>query len=653
VSPSALKYTLLFCLLLSPVLIFTLLSLRSIELEAQESAERRKDIVVKRVEESISAFKRQLSQKIGRLVELAVSRDYRNLELHREEWEVYVFDRDFRLEFPVLKPCPSLDGPLPEKELQTLLRSWIRPKDSGFARKTFARLFWTSGSPRIQAASLLRLAVLSIAEGDLEGALHPLRLIGDRYPGARDVTLLPLGPAAAVELARTVNRMDQKGEATRILLEQLSDLVYGRYPITVAESDYFTGECRTLAEEVCRDPRVRSVDRGALARLLASPFPRLYQRYRAGGGMREVEGRLEHFGGKEYIRSARRTGQRVILVLAPSDEVGRLFSRVLGSPVEEGYRVFHGSEIPKPVEERFSSVMHLEVPYLGSTVTIGADRDLLVSLTRTRKTFLSGVVSLGLSMFFVGGFLIVRDFRRQLELARLKAEFIANVSHELKTPLTTIRMFAETLFHGRCRRDRERDYLKKILTESDHLTLLIENVLQLSRAEDVVVDGRRSFCDLKQIAEDAVTRLKVRWDDRNVQMDIPSGVTIECDGNLVTLALANLLDNAAKYGDARQSIRLGGGADRSGVFLSVADRGRGIPAADQARIFQRFYRASNSVDSSGMGLGLFLVQRIAQLHNGRIEFSSQEGVGSTFVMRLPGPTKSRPQTPSKKETGSS
>jgi signal transduction histidine kinase len=191
------------------------------------------------------------------------------------------------------------------------------------------------------------------------------------------------------------------------------------------------------------------------------------------------------------------------------------------------------------------------------------------------------------------------------------------------------------------------------MTESDHLTLLIENVLQLSRAEDVVVDGRRSLWDLRQLAEDAVARLKVRWEDRTVQLEIVPDVKIECDGKLVTLALANLLDNAAKYGNRQTPIRLCGALDRTGVFLSVVDRGRGIPAADQSRIFQRFYRASNSADSAGMGLGLFLVQRIAQLHNGRVEFSSQEGVGSTFTMKLPVPVKERGQETSEKVTNPS
>jgi signal transduction histidine kinase len=119
-----------------------------------------------------------------------------------------------------------------------------------------------------------------------------------------------------------------------------------------------------------------------------------------------------------------------------------------------------------------------------------------------------------------------------------------------------------------------------------------------------------------------------------VEVDVPDREVV-CDANLVVLAIANLLDNAAKYGDPEQPIRLTAGDEREMVWIAVADRGRGIPAAEQRHIFQRFYRAKNALERKGMGLGLFLVQKIADLHGGKVEFQSREGVGTTFTLRLP------------------
>jgi two-component system phosphate regulon sensor histidine kinase PhoR len=502
-------------------------------------------------------------------------------------------------------------------------------------QRTAARLFWTSPSPRIQAASLARLAAAAETQGDLEGAIYNLRLIMDRYPGARDITGVPLGPSSGLLLARLLERANHRLEARATVMGLLSDLTFARYTISPVELSYYMGEVRRLAARIEQDPLIPAADRDQVNRLLNSPFPRLYQRYRAGVGMREVEGRVDHFGGKEYVHFDRRIGERIVLVLAPADEIQSIFAAALGPGFREGYQVFLSGEIPANSADRFEKVLQLEVPYLGSGVTLSRDKTQTSTLARARQTFLSALVSLALVMFFLGGFLIARDIKRHLEVAHLKAEFIANVSHELKTPLTTIRMFAETLFHGRCRKESERDYLHRILIQSDHLTMLIDNILQLSRADEVVLEQRRSERDLKGLVHEAWDQMRIRWDDRSVAVNVPEGINFFCDANLMLLAIGNLLDNAAKYGNPTEPIQVTAGLDRRNIWISVADKGMGIPAQEQAKIFNRFYRATNASARSGMGLGLFLVQKIADLHGGKVDFQSREGEGSTFTLRVP------------------
>jgi signal transduction histidine kinase len=277
------------------------------------------------------------------------------------------------------------------------------------------------------------------------------------------------------------------------------------------------------------------------------------------------------------------------------------------------------------LHERFEPFMNLEVPYLNVTVTIAQDRQRLEAVARTRRRILTGGVSLALLLFLLGAYLVYRDVRGRLELAHLKSEFVANISHELKTPLTTIRMFAETLFHGRCRRDKEREYLAKILAESKHL----------ARADHVLKHGRFARCEVERLLEEAITDVKNRWDDIRVETDVAPGLDVMCDAELVTVALANILDNAAKYGPSGQVVRIRASRAADLVRIAVTDEGRGIPADDQAKIFERFYRAKNVQDCKGMGLGLYLVRRIAELHGGRIDFESRESHGSTFTLVLP------------------
>jgi signal transduction histidine kinase len=633
---------LLFGLLICSVLIFTLLALWSVEAEAQEVVDKARGRATAWVEQALGSVRQGVERRVQQLVALAGSRQFDKIERERGTWMVFALDRDLRLSFPVLSPCPPLDSPVPERELTGLLRAWLRSRDPAAFKRAAGRVFWTSGSPRLQASALARLAAACVATGAIREARYYWDLIGDRYPGARDVTGLALGPAAALARARLLADQGQAAAAHGAGVQLLSDLARVRDALAADEDAHFQAEARALLSRTELDPAVSAAAREAAARLADSPYPRVRDRLRAagaGGATRRPGGaasRLETPGGRQYIQFDRRVEDMSVVVLAPAEEIEQNLPAALGEPAREGYRVFEGREIPAPHADTFAVVARFMVPYLESELTLGADRAQLVTLQKTRRTFLGAMVSLALLLFFLAGFLIARDVRRHLELARLKAEFIGNVSHELKTPLTAIRVFAETLLHGRCRKDREKEYLKKILTESDHLTSLIENVLQLSRAEDLVIDQRRTVCGVKQIAEAALEQMKVRWEDRQIEVEAPDDVRLSCDANLVTLAVANLLDNAAKYSDARAPIRLTGGATGDHAWFSVADRGRGIPAADQGQIFQRFYRARNVADHKGMGLGLFLVQKIADLHRGTVQFDSQEGVGSTFTLRIPG-----------------
>jgi signal transduction histidine kinase len=241
----------------------------------------------------------------------------------------------------------------------------------------------------------------------------------------------------------------------------------------------------------------------------------------------------------------------------------------------------------------------------------------------------------------LAGYLLLRDVHRETETAGMRSQFVASVSHELKTPLTSIRAHAETLLMGRAgSAETTTDYLKTIVSESERLTRLVDSVLDFSRIEQ----GRKAY-HLQETRLDDVVRSAAQ------AMAYPLSqlgftLTISDDGTEPTLradpealkeAILNLLGNAMKYsGDARRiEVRIG---TRDGeAFVDVVDHGIGIARDDQSRIFERFHRVQ-SVETTGIagaGLGLSLALHVVEAHRGRIAVVSHPGRGSTFSVRLP------------------
>jgi len=253
-------------------------------------------------------------------------------------------------------------------------------------------------------------------------------------------------------------------------------------------------------------------------------------------------------------------------------------------------------------------------------------------------TFALGVL---LVVILAGSVTTYRLMRRESEVARLKADFVANVSHDLKTPLSVIRMFGETLEMGRVTDQATRDEYYRIITrESERLSRLIDNVLDFSRIEG----GRRTYERARAPVEPLVREslepfayplaqggFKVEAD---IAADLPD---VMMDTAAVGQALSNLIDNAIKYSGARKAVRVSASMVGGELALAVADEGIGIPPAEHARIFEKFYRVgrSDTQGRRGSGVGLALVRHVAEAHGGRVTVESRPGEGSRFTIFLP------------------
>jgi len=262
-------------------------------------------------------------------------------------------------------------------------------------------------------------------------------------------------------------------------------------------------------------------------------------------------------------------------------------------------------------------------------------------LVKLTLGLLIGVLLLAIG---IGSWLIVADLNRQLTLARQKTDFVSSVSHELKTPLTSIRMFAELLAEGRVTdRAKQRSYLGIITAETARLTRLINNVLDFARMERGEKNYQFQECDLvEMLRETAETyRPHLEANDFRFECELPdTPMPVNGDRDALAQVVVNLLSNAEKYSDSRKEITLRlkrGNGPLPCVEVSVLDRGLGVPTGSAERIFEQFYRAHDSLGNGiqGSGLGLTLARQIARAHGGEVLYEPRAGGGSCFTLRLP------------------
>jgi signal transduction histidine kinase len=295
-------------------------------------------------------------------------------------------------------------------------------------------------------------------------------------------------------------------------------------------------------------------------------------------------------------------------------------------------------------DERFEVERVMSVPsFEGVRLQLRyRDRSIAEEVRRlaVTKTALIGFIDL---ILLAGLFLVFANVRRELRLSRLKSDFVANVSHELKTPLALIRLFAETLELGRVPTEEKKTQYHRIINkESRRLTQLINNILDFSRIEAGRKEYRLVRSDLAAVVRDVVDAYRFPIEqqgfvlDLDVAEDLPD---LDLDPEAMSQALINLLNNAIKYSPDEKRIRVSVRREGERVKVSVADRGIGIPRAEQRRIFEKFYRVESSLvhTTKGSGLGLALVQHIVDAHRGHVEVLSAPGEGSTFTLSLPVP----------------
>ena len=230
----------------------------------------------------------------------------------------------------------------------------------------------------------------------------------------------------------------------------------------------------------------------------------------------------------------------------------------------------------------------------------------------------------------------------QSEHARMEAtrrDFVANVSHELKTPVGAMGVLAEALLASADDPDNVRRFAEKMVAESNRLAKMVGELIDLSRLQGGERLPDLDAVDVDTVVSEALSRYKVAADNADIAIttDAPTGYRVMGDGSLLVTAIANLVSNAIAYSPNGSSVSISRRRRRPNIEIAVTDRGIGIAREDQERVFERFFRVdkARSRATGGTGLGLAIVKHVAANHNGSIRLWSQPGTGSTFTLSIP------------------
>ena len=305
---------------------------------------------------------------------------------------------------------------------------------------------------------------------------------------------------------------------------------------------------------------------------------------------------------------------------------------------DEDQRVLYSNGAP---QTGYLLETNLDRPFSNWKAAIGLKDTNLDDLARDSFLHSAGATVLVLLFLLVGIALTIRATDREARLAQAKSVFVANVSHELKTPLSLISLFSEILELGRVNNEEKKaEYYGIIRHESRRLNTTIDNILDFSRIEA----GRKTYelvdGDMAEVIDNVLSthRYQIINSGFDIQTDIqPDLPTVLIDRDGMAQAISNLLDNAIKYSGKVKQISITAKTVESDLSIEIADHGIGIPRAEQAKVFEKFYRVGNGLvhDVKGSGLGLSLVKHIIEAHKGTISVESDVGKGTRFTICLP------------------
>lgn len=572
-------------------------------------------------------------------------------------------------------------GLVPEASLQESLKRAesyeFEEKNYKSAISVYKGLIERSNDINFKANMLANVARCLMKAGDYRDAIQNYKRIVDDFPESFFSTGLPLALSSRLQMASGYRNLGESQEALNTYLGLYRDILRMQWPLKEAQFKTYS----SLVEKSIRDSfaenqpevqveeykkeyeQLKILHRNKLDEwevvedIKKKIIPELCSMQNPEANRPSPIRYHENLNGRDFLLWA---------VLIPGYSENRP-AGLLGVKIKEQYLIeevipafieklpsSHPSDVvisrlsgeillgeKKPSAERAATTAFFDdnFPPWRIEIFLGGE-ETYEALDLKRNFYFWTIITL-VVVLISGAVLISRTIAQEMAVLRLKADFVSSVSHEFKSPLTSIKALAERLRDGKVKdAERMKQYFSVITQDVDRLTHLVKNILDFSKIEE----GKREFefveSDIGKLVtqtieefqtEEIAKGLRVRT---RISEDIPH---CEVDKDALTQALNNLLDNAVKFSPGRKEIEVVVRRDETSVIIEVKDRGIGIPPNELDKIFDKFYQGHNAArqSSKGTGLGLTLVEHTVEAHRGRIEVKSRVGEGSTFSIILP------------------
>jgi len=476
-----------------------------------------------------------------------------------------------------------------------------------------ARYRQLAGHPdtAVRAGALLRLGRVNLRIGNTTGALGAYRAMAE----LRQVRVEQF-PAAFIGLYQQRVIAVATGDSSAETLTARLGLKIGEWPLTRGQVDHYLDELGLAKPDTW--PLAEAIER-----LWSMPVSRSSRGLRVvADGSRPV---LVMWRGSTAVSAVMAAFLDDFLPAAPADTRWQLADPE--GQVVAGQRSVSGAGPARVVGDP-------ESPW-----------NLRVAITATRRdtgeTILLTMMAAMLVFLWGAMYVMARAIRREAAVARLQSDFVAAVSHEFRSPLTTIRQMAEMLEMGRVTSEERRQAYFGVLTgEASRLQRLVETLLNFGRMEAGAARYRLEELDLGDLVVRVVQEIEpaARESDKRIVVSGPTdSVLVRADANALALAIRNLIDNALKYSPNRPEVRVEWGQQGGRASIRVIDHGIGIPHTEQHTIFEKFVRGRSAIAANvaGTGVGLAMVWQILRAHGGDVEVESEVGLGSVFTVVLP------------------
>lgn len=565
---------------------------------------------------------------------------------------------------------PAPDGGSARQTSHPLLeqaeRRELVDRDLRGALDLYLRTVEESDDERVRARAFSGTARTQHRLGWLPRSIESYERLYSEFGDVRSTVGVPYGAAAALELGTIHLERGDTARAVRVALDLYGDVVRGRWLLTPARFDLLASSGRTILEPLAGVgvlpwladtlESLSSVEAQRRAEAIAlrrfeENAGRLLLRARRNGG--PTRGSID-IGTRSFpaVLLPTRSGQRDSThrgwivdplglarhaVSAAIGESANRFSWRLQAPEGEVVASSQTQGVPDT-----PTVATALVGFPTWTLHLAHSREAFVGsfLASRQAAYLCAFILIA-GILVSGLVLTLRTVGRELELARMKSDFVSTVSHEFKSPLTAIRQLAEMLRTGRVTSEERRNrYYDVLLEQSERLSRLVDNVLDFARMEA----GRRELSpeatDPTPLVEEIVAeaRQRVSHEQFTIRSELARPLPMAAlDRDAFHQALSNLIDNGVKYSGQSREVVVHGYPENGSLVVAVQDFGVGMAPDEATRAFERFYRGGAEMTRTvkGTGLGLTLVKKIVEAHGGTVEVRSEPGRGSTFTLRFP------------------